>query len=384
VKILSRPLARRPISPGLHSQIPRSPRRTTSRRRSARAKARAELRDGLTVAEEPDAPIKRSPDEEKLHQEYLAEGKRLNAAEDAAREAGEDARVELAFRDYELELAGAASDSEIFKALSDLKVRVHPDDYEEALWELVENYEGMSIEEALEDPENQDALAQTFQRFDKQADLVTNLEAAVKAQHVAEQLAPMAAEARAEEVHGLVKSWAHDIGAMSDAEAQQRLAAAVAFARDHLNVDLEQMSQSMQGWDANAFDGILRSADAALHEQGRADANRAFQEAVANVEDTSVAGGLERFTAFGWQRLSELDLGPAELDPDAVVARATRRRATSEQIKAGVAETDSRSVADGVTVNGKPTSLPEASGAAERYRQEREAERRRMRQFLPG
>jgi hypothetical protein len=336
-----------------------------------------DLRDGITVAADPE-PKPQSKEE------WLAslDPETRNIYDRAVRESEVEAadlaevkelREDVAYRDFEAGLDEAETAEDVIELLAELRPQVSPEVYDFALGEASELF--------ADDLEGLDA---TTASLDREAQIVEALKRAIEADRLTQELLPRVAEERAKEVHSLARDFARDIGARSDDEANARIQAAKEFAKNDLGYDLDALEVSVEGWDAKAYDAVLRSADAALHEDNRAQATRRFQQAVADTGDTSIGSGLEVLSPLGfWVRPNEIDLGPAIVDDDRVVQRAQAKRATPQEIRSGILEAPSSSIADGLTDgDGNSTTAYFATGQDRIDKLEREMQSARDRGLL--
>jgi hypothetical protein len=278
---------------------------------------------------------------------------------------GREARDELAGR----ELLDFARDEwvgdldELAHRVGEMRAAVQDDGYAEALtFQLARELY----------PEDPEAAEAAYEWLAATGDQLSEMQTQAERQELLDELGQEAAKARVDEYHAIYKAWAEAQGLRPGSDSAKALfAQAQEFAKFEMGYDLERMVYDPRGWDAKAFDAILRSAGAVLAEQDAANRHRAIQKSVLEGPSTSISEGLEHRNAFG-EWISDVPILPTEVEVDAdrVVRRAQRSRPTAADIRATVSGAESTSVADGLTgPNGKSITFDEASGGTRRHQQ---------------
>jgi len=330
-----------------------------------------DVRSGITetLPPEPDsAPDPLSPESERA----LEQARRDLAVEASEAEAGRQALEVLAIQEFEVAAERAENEGQLASALASLRGRIPDGDFDEILDRVSGQWLGL-VDEDAEDEEVGQEWADFMDRLDRHANSIEALRAAVQSREELERLLPVAAEQRARDVGETVRAWAKDQGFTSDREAKLRFDAAQDFAERELGISLERIAADPSGFDQKAFDAVLRSADAALVEGSKGEQNRRAQQAILDSSSTNVADGIERFTAFGWQRVNGHELPRKPVEADRVVARAQAHRASARSIRESISEPESKNIADGLvaTVKGKRARLSDVFKAPDPARSPR-------------
>jgi hypothetical protein len=330
------------------------------------------VKDGLSV----EVPELSEPPRERLapaDQELVARAQRDLARERQALEVGAEASDRLAVIEAigHVRAGEGAAALDAFVGLSERSNVL----LDQALYDAAVLISGVDEADLEYDEESADDLAETIDVLARQVSEARNERAFIAASERVAQLTTIKEGRDIAAQKSVISTWQSDLGLSAD-EARARVEAAEAVC-PHLfpGVVLADITDQKQ------FDAVLRACDSTIAEAGSAQRTRQIQQSVLDQPSGNVRDGLEQFTALGWQPIVDQNLdrnfGPPVPTPDRTAARAQRHRSTVEDIRQSVLQSDSASVRDGLTVNGKSVSVDQATGAIEKRQRELEDERAR-------
>jgi hypothetical protein len=283
----------------------------------------------------------------------------------------QEVRDALAERDFSHAVRDAETEDEVLSALHQLRGKA-PEAYEAELCEMTKRYAGdpgeMGEDELDEFSSALDTLDNAVRRFGAAADYNRDLARYNELQH---KYTAQRAELQREKVLDYFKR-----AGVSQQEALPRLEGAARLAAE-TGIDLNSIEP-----DDPRFAEVLSVFDASNVEARRAEATHAFQQSVLNAETKDIGSGLEYVGPFGAVPAQPRQLPQTELDPSRINARADRRVKRGVDIRRAIAAPDERDWKRGLTANGKPVSLDDASGATERAKQQQADELARSKGLL--
>lgn len=340
------------------------------------------LRDGFTTRDDPTPAPNLEQFGEVTLDGHVVSGAELHAAltragteipqleSDAA--SGRDAQETLRVQQFLTDLDDAGSDEERSALFAELQREVSTEAFESAL-DFLQSDAGWG-----EDDED-------VVRFENEANFVNAMRDFVESEKAIEQLRPIV-DAK------------HDAAVKAELNA---IAKEQQLTSEQLDARLEPINENLQReagvtlvelanrLDPATFGSFLRDAVGTVGNMDKAYGDRAFKEGIASADSTDVSAGLSRMTPWGEMKLQPqlpaFDLeAAAEKAAEQARARTQAPRETVGDLKRAMAEPDTRSVADGFEVNGKPQSQAEASGARARWLKERAEAQAAARAMLPG
>lgn len=311
-----------------------------------------------------------TPEEKARYDAALAIGKRLNDEEEAEKAKGQWAIQTLA---SEVVLEAADNLEEATNRLASTLDDLDPEAAEELAWKVALAHYGLTEElyEKIDlSDEDYELLQEATELIEAEAKRIHGLRKLSETEEKIEELLPAAAEAMQAKLQSVAAEVARDFGYRDDSDATYAMNAAIQFAETELGWDL---STAAARGDWGAVDAGLRSALAVLEEEDKNLNTRVFQQGVLNAASTDVSEGL---TVYNPVLGEHAPMNPMVLpqrpvvDSDRVVARSQSKAPSRQSIRESVSSSERTSVADGITVNGKPSTVDIASGAKARHERE--------------